>query len=42
MFSAFAMNDERVLTKLNKFIALAPVAFVNHQGSDLLLDLSNR
>jgi len=31
MFAAIAMKDERVLSKLDKFIALAPVVFVNHQ-----------
>lgn len=30
MFAAFAMKDQRVLSKLDKFIALAPVVFVNH------------
>lgn len=41
MFAALAMKDERVLSKLDKFIAFAPVAFVNHQGSELLNYLLN-
>ena len=30
MFAALAMKDERVLSKLDIFIALAPAVFANH------------
>jgi hypothetical protein len=42
MFAALASQDERITQKLEKFIALAPVAFLKDKASLALKFLLNK